>query len=426
VGAAAAATMLDRRRWAGWAMLAGGALGAMVAFRPLDAVAAAVPVAVVSLFAARRRVGAFVWIAVGGVLATLPTLWVNARTTGKWSEFGYTHLWGSGIALGFHDVPWGVPLTPLRAIGLTGLDLHQLNMYLLDLPIPVLLLVAAGYVLGLRQLRSRDGVPLLAIGTLMGLLFFYFHRDTFYGPRLLFSVVPWFLVVVARAIVMLGRWGTPTKAGVPRGMVAATGVVIALAVGLTAIAPSRLAAYHESTQMLNDHPERAAAGLRDAVVLIPDGWGTRLIARMWAAGVPVPKSTRLYAAIDACTLEEVLDRAEGDSATRAHLVDTLDVLARLGRPGIRLERTEDRALRLPSTGPLPADCEAELAFDGRGFLGFAPYLYFNAASLDGPIVWARDLRDRNDALRRRYPDRTFYRYAPARPGGPPRLERLPE
>ena len=35
-------------------------------------------------------------------------------------------------------MPWGLPLTPARAVGLTGLDLHQLNMYLFDLPFPVL------------------------------------------------------------------------------------------------------------------------------------------------------------------------------------------------------------------------------------------------------------------------------------------------
>lgn len=424
VGAAAAATMLDRQRWAGWALLAGAALGAMVAFRPLDAVAASVPVALVTLFAARRRIPALCLIAVGGVFATLPTLWFNAHTTGSWSEFGYTRLWGRGIALGFHDVPWGLPLTLRRAVALTGLDLHQLNMYLLDLPIPVLFVIAAGFVVGRRQLRSRDAVPMVAVASLMGLLFFYFHRDTFYGPRLLFSVVPWFVVLVARSIVLMRRTGPTTRAGLPRGMVVVTGVVVALAVGLTAIAPSRLAAYRSSTPALNYHPERAAAGLHDAVVLIPDGWGTRLIARMWAGGVPVVRSTRLYAAVDACTLEQVLDRAEADSAARANLLDTLEARAAEGHPGGRLDRTEDLALRLPS-GILAPDCEREIAFDQRGFLAFAPYLYLNNASLDGPVVWARDLRNRNDAIRRRYPDRVFYRYAPPAPGAPPRLERLP-
>ncbi|MDH4043014.1 MAG: hypothetical protein OEW06_01025 [Gemmatimonadota bacterium] len=426
VAAAAAATMLGRPRWPGWALLAGAALGTMVAFRPLDAVAAAIPVGVVALLAARRRVGALGLIAVGGLLATLPTLWFNARTTGSWSEFGYALVWGRGIALGFHDVPWGIPLTPLRAVGLTGLDLHQINMYLLDLPVPVLLVVAVGFLVGVRQIRGRDGVPLIAVGSLIGLLFFYFHRDTFYGPRLLFSVVPWLLVILARAIVLLRRSGPMTRAGAPRGMVLVTGLVIALALGLSAIAPSRLAAYRASTPMLNYHPEREAAGLDHAVVLIPDGWGTRLVARMWEAGVPMRRSGRLYGAIDACTLERTLDQADADSTARAALVATLETLARLGRPGLRANRTEDRALRLPSAGPLPADCEAEIAFDQRGFLAFAPYLYLNTAGLDGRVVWARDLRDRNGALRRRYPDRQFYRYAPERPGGPPRLEALPD
>lgn len=420
LAAAAAATMLDRPTWTRWAPAAGAALGLMVAFRPLDAVAAAVPVGVVALMTARRAIPALGLIAAGGVLGTIPTLWFNAGTTGSWLEFGYAHLWGPGIALGFHDVPWSQPLTLRRAVALTALDLHQLNMYLLDLPVPILLLTAAGFVVAWRQVRARDTVPFVAAGSLMGLLFFYFHRDTFYGPRQMFSVVPWFVLLFARAMVLFRRAGAPTRAGVTRGMVAVTGSVVALVVGVSTIAPHRLAAYRESTSLLNHHPEREAAGLDRAVVVIPDGWGSRLIARMWAAGVPVRRSTGLYAGIDACTLEQVLDAAD-EPAARARLLPTLEALAALGRPGAHFHRTDDAALRLPGAGPLPAECEAEIAFDQRGFLAFAPYLYLNNASLDGPVVWARDLRDRNDALRRRYPDRRFYRYAPAEAGGPPRL-----
>jgi hypothetical protein len=425
LGAAAAATMLDRPSRHRWAIVAGAALGVMVAFRPLDAVAAAVPVALVTFLTARRPIPALAFVAVGGVLGTLPTLWFNAATTGSWREFGYAHLWGSGIALGFHDVPWSQALTPRRAVGLTAFDLHQLNMYLLDLPVPVLLLTAAGFMAGWRQLRCRDAVPFAAVGSLMGLLFFYFHRDTFYGPRQIFSVVPWFVLLFARATVLFRRAGSATRTGVPRGMVAVTGIAVALAVGLSTIAPNRLAAYRTSGALLNYHPDRDAAGLTGAVVLIPDGWGSRLIARMWEAGVPVPRSTGIYAAIDACTLELTLDAA-AEPGLRETLLPRLERLAAAGRPGVRLHRTDDAALRLPVAGPLPGDCEVEIAFDQRGFLAFAPYLYLNDASLEGPVVWARDLRDRNDVLRRRYPDRRFFRYAPAEPGGPPRLLPLPE
>jgi hypothetical protein len=420
LGATAAATTLARPGWRWWALLAGAALGLMVAFRPLDAVAAAVPVGLVTLLAARHRLAALGLTAVGGVLATLPTLWFNARTTGSWREFGYAHLWGPGVALGFHEVPWNQPLTPLRAVALTSADLHQLNVYLFDFPIPVLLLIAAGIIAGWRQLGRRDAVPLVAAGSLVGLMFFYFHRDTFYGPRQLFSAAPWFVVLLARATVLLRRTGPPTRAGVPGGMVIVTGMVVALAFGLTTITPNRLAAFRASSPMLNYHPERATTGLDSAVVLIPDGWGSRLIARMWEAGVPVRRSTGLYAAIDACTLERTLDAVD-DPSTRVMLLPTLEALAAAGRPGERLHRTDDAALRLPSAGALPPDCEAEIAFDQRGFLAFAPYLYLNDAGLAGPVVWARDLRDRNGALRRRYPDRRFYRYGPVAPDGPPRL-----
>ena len=82
--------------------------------------------------------------ALAGAICTVPTLWYNRETTGRWLEFGYIYLWGPGHSLGFHPVPWGIPLTPLRAVGLTGLDLHQLNRYLFDAPFPILVLVALG------------------------------------------------------------------------------------------------------------------------------------------------------------------------------------------------------------------------------------------------------------------------------------------
>ncbi|MEE8117885.1 MAG: hypothetical protein V3T28_12325 [Gemmatimonadales bacterium] len=425
MGAAAAATMLDRHRWPGWALAAGASLGLMVAFRPLDAVAAALPVTAVMLLTARQRMGALALIGVGGVAGTLPTLWFNAQTTGSWSQFGYSHLWGSGIALGFHDTPWGVPLTPLRAVALTGLDLHQVNMYLFDLPVPVLVVIAGGFVMGWRQTSRRDLTSFVGVLALTGLLFFYFHRDVFYGPRLLFSIVPWFVLLLARALVLMRRWGPPMASGTPRGMVAVTAVVLALGTGLVAIAPSRLAAYRASTPMLSLHPARDAerAGIHDAVVLIPDGWGTRLIARMWELGVPVRRTGRLYARIDACTLHRTLDAAERDGMRDAQLVTLLDTLAALGRPGAPLGLTEDRNLRIPTWEPLRSECIDEIAFDRAGFLAFAPFLYLNNASLDGDIVWARDMRSGNAVLAARYPGRRFYRYEVG-PGGRSRFTRM--
>lgn len=416
-GAACAAMTAGggRPRLAGFG--AGAALGLMVAFRPLDAVAAVAPTGLILLLVARSRARVLAAAAAGGVLASLPTLWYNAATTGHWRTFGYTALWGPNHSLGFHDVPWGIPLTPLRAAGLTALDLFQLNQYLLDFPLPILLVVAAGFVAGRRRASPGDAVAVAGVVALVGLLFFYWHRDVFYGPRFLFSALPWVAVVTGRGMALLG--GAMREH--PRLRAVPLALLMALGVGAVVLTPDRLRAYRASTPNLNLHPDRAAAGLERAVVLIPDGWGSRIIARMWEAGIPVQRTARLYAGIDACTLEQALDHADAEPAARARLEATLDSLTGLRRPGVPAGLTDDRALRLLPGAPLPGDCAAEIRFDQRGFLAFAPFLYLNRATLDGPVVWARDLRDRNDALRRRYPDRQFYRFAPAVPGAEPTL-----
>src|SRR5258708_39162278 len=155
------------------------------------------------------------------------------------------------------------------------MDFHQLNMYLLDSTLPMLILVAAAFVVGRRQLMTRDGVPFLAAGALSLLLFFYWRRDVFYGPRFLYSAVAWYVILLARAIVLLRRGGGRA------GMLASVFAVSTVVVGLVAITPGRLNAYRSGTPVFALHPDRDAktAGITRAIVVIPDGWGPRLIAR---------------------------------------------------------------------------------------------------------------------------------------------------
>jgi 4-amino-4-deoxy-L-arabinose transferase-like glycosyltransferase len=411
MSAAAAATLVLDRRSLGWAAVCGLLLGIMTSFRPLDAVAAAMVCGLMGLAWSPRRVLDLAAMAAGGILGSIPTLWFNARTTGSPTKFGYTALWGPQHSLGFHPVPFGIPLTLTRAIARSGMDLHQLNVYMLDSTIPVLVLVAAGYIVGRADLRQRDGVAFAGIASLVGLLFFYWHRDVFYGPRFLYSIVAWFAIVAARAIVAMARSGRP-------GRIACMGALAALVVGST-FTPGRVEAYRRTTPMFSLHPDRDAARARisHAVVVIPDGWGTRLIARMWAAGIPVRRSTRIYAAIDACTLELALDSAERDTTARENLGRALDSLASLRRPGVPARLTDDENLRLIAGSTLAAPCAMEVVVDRRGYYSYAPFLWLNNASLDGNIVWARDLGPRNAALFTRYAGRRFYRYAP---GGPDR------
>ena len=86
--------------------------------------------------------------------------------------------------------------------------------------------------------------------------------------------------------------------------------------------------------------------------------------------------------------------------------------------------TQDPNLRLPADSTLAEPCRAELRRDASGFVEFSPFLYYNSPSLDGDIVWARDLGRWNARLFARYPDRALYRYAPLEPGGTPRFTPL--
>ena len=259
-------------------------------------------------------------------------------------------------ALGFHPVPWGMPSRRPGRWRSPGEDLHQLNMYLFDSPFPVLVLVALGFVAGRRRLGLRDGVPMAGVLALMTIFFFYWHRDVFYGPRFLFSAVPWFVVLGARALTALRRAGREVLPGVTAGFVAVFGFAAILAVGLATVTPQRFVEYHRGTPVFDLHPDRDArrVGIHDAVVVIPDGWGTRLITRMWALGVAPRLSTRLYGAIDACTLEQALDGAALDATgrTRRRLVGTLDSLARPRSP--RRRDRSDRRLESPPAGRRPA------------------------------------------------------------------------
>jgi hypothetical protein len=76
-------------------------------------------------------------------------------------------------------------------------------------------------------------------------------------------------------------------------------------------------------------------------------------------------------------------------------------------------------LRLPSDHRLTPRCMEAITRDQQGTLQFAPYLYLNAPALDGDVVWARELGEADAVLRRLYPDRSFYRYAPANGGTAP-------
>jgi hypothetical protein len=69
-------------------------------------------------------------------------------------------------------------------------------------------------------------------------------------------------------------------------------------------------------------------------------------------------------------------------------------------------------------GSKPTDiCLAEVALDSRGTMPYAAFLAYEGVGddgrLGGQVVFARDMGPRNELLRERFGDRTWYRYVPA-------------
>jgi len=354
-----------------------------------------------------------------GAVTLLPTLVYNAATTGHVLRFTYTDVWGS--LLGFDRVPWGQRLTLARAVGNTALDAHQLNVYLLDWPLPVSVLIAAGL-----WMRPRlDPALRVAAAYLLGIvasLFFYFHRDVLFGPRLLFSAVPAVLVLLATALVRIaGARRALGWRGISLGDLALVILVTTAVLAAATLAPPRLASFRTAGGATALHPDVDArrADVHHALVLMPDGLGTRLIVRLWSAGIPMRDSTRYYDAFDACALDALLREAEA-SGTRADALRTrLDAALPGADPGRPIPGiTADPMLRLPSDGRVEGACADEVRRDQVGMLPFAPYVYLNAAALDGDVVWARELGGADAALARAFPDRPVYRYlGPTAEGG---------
>jgi hypothetical protein len=125
--------------------------------------------------------------------------------------------------------------------------------------------------------------------------------------------------------------------------------------------------------------------------------------------------------VDSCELEEILqeaDRRVGAGTDSLEVVRWLrsELNARWESGRSRLlppaDTLPDPTVRLDPRRPLTPRCRALLEEDRRGFAAFTPFLWLNTPTLDGDVVFARDLRERNVLLMRQYPERAFYLYAP--------------
>ena len=397
------------RRRTAYALLAGLALGFAATVRPVDAAAFALPIAVWLTWYALRDREMVIPLIASGVGVAIPVglmLWFNAHTTGAPLLFGYEALWGKGHELGFHAAPWGVAHTPARGLELVSLYFLRLQTYLFETPVPSL----AGSIIALAlvpRLRRMDSV-LLAGSALLVLLYFAYWHDGFYlGPRFVVCLLPALALWTARLVPeWRERWGRSSSY---RVLIASCVASVFLALLLSI--PLRAREYHGGLKTMRWDVEGAAraAGVHDAIVFVRESWGSQLMVRLWALGVPHSEAQALYHFVDACALERGIDSLERTgargTAARAVLLPLLADSLRVVRSPFSADSTE-RVLPGSTYGPR---CVRRLHEDHAGFTVFLPFLVADG----NRVIYARDLHARDSVLLSRYPSRSVYLVRPS-------------
>jgi len=408
-----------------WLAGAGVALGAAFLSRPLTAVAIGAGLAIPAVRIAGRRW----WLA--GLVGTLGVASLacfyfvyNAATTGDPLTAGYLRQWGAAHELGFHVSPWGDLHTPLTGLRNELVDLGLLQSFLFEWPIPALwplaIVLAAGW-----STSRWEGRLLGAFFAIPAAYFFYWHRDAFLGPRYLYEGLTFLIPLLAFSFVEIRRRLAGREIAWLGGLNAGTFVtaliglcfVYSLGYGM----PQRFRVYATSLKSVKRDlaAEARDAGITEGLIFIKVSWGNRLISRARNAGASASIAERVYRSSDHCELELVVSAME----TRGWELERFErELVAIIRPEdetqvVRLN--DDPTLRLVPNQPLAEACVREIVYDRDGldempnppsYTNFSPQLVANDPSLDGPLVFARDLRGLNERLRAEYPGRTAYLY----------------
>ncbi|HYO47061.1 MAG TPA: glycosyltransferase family 39 protein [Gemmatimonadota bacterium] len=402
-------------------MLAAAGMGLGVGFlsRPLEVLAiGAVFGGVLCADAVRKRR----WqplVVFGAAFLLVGSLYLafNAVTTGNPLRPGYIELWGTSHGLGFHESPWGERHTPLAGLRNQILDLSLLGVFLFEWPIPALW--PLGIALAAGWLGRRWDLRLLAAFLIVPAAnFFYWHRDTFLGPRFLYVTLAFVVPLTARALVegcrrLKGRTWKP--GGFPAvDLTTWASLVIALSALYTIGygAPARFLIYRTSMgSMKLDLVEMAhSAGIDRGIVFVSESWGSRVIAQLRGLGAPASTVERAYRQSDLCDLDGIVRRARADEWSPDQVETALNS-AMVGQESLVLvEVSGDPTARFKPGSQLTTECLAEIRYDQQGYSLFTPHLPANDPGLSGPLIFARDLGAHNTKLARRYPGRPVWVY----------------
>ncbi|HEY1953477.1 MAG TPA: glycosyltransferase family 39 protein, partial [Gemmatimonadaceae bacterium] len=398
-----------------WAIGAGAAVGVVFSIRPLTAVVAALVVAIVWLSSpatsGARRLTNLIRLTGGAVLGIAPFLLAlgafNQHFFGSPFRFGYAALVGPLVGPGFHRDPSGHLYGPLQALAYTSSDLVTLGAYMLETPIPTVLVIA---VFLLVALRFETGTRIVVAWALLPVVAnaFYWHHGVFMGPRMLNEWTPaWAILTAVAAVGIVRRIPRDRAFGnyTPRGGVALA-LLVAWVVAVIYLAPQRLARYGGSWMASTRMAPPATRG--PSLIFVHGGWPTRIAVRLTAHGLRGDSLEAAMALNPTCDAQRFADWYASAPSSRAPHAPPLNFDFEKPGAGRKMDIAEGDQIRYLAGVPLPGDCLRQVASDTLGIIDVSPMIWqgdLPGLPRNGSMI-VRDMGPvRNAAMIARYPDR---------------------
>ena len=398
-----------------WGALAGAAVGGIFSIRPLTAIVGALVVAAIWLTVpssgTRSRVVSFLRLTIAACAGISPIFIAigayNHHFFGSALRFGYIAAQGPLVGPGFHRDPTGQLYGPLQALAYTSSDLVTLSQYLLETPIPVVLVVGL-YLLFGRRLST--GERIIALWALLPVVAnaFYWHHGIFMGPRMLNEAAPaWALLTAIAAVGLVRRIPRDRMLGnySPR---AALSFAFALSwtAGILYLGPQRLASYGGPWM------ESSRMGLprtgRPSLVFVHGAWTGRVGMRLVAHGMRVDSLEAALRQNTTCDAHNFALWYSTTVADRPPQHPPLDFSFIPHNPPPKVLIADGDEIRAYPGVPMSPRCFREAASDTVGIIDVGPLVWqgdLPGIGGDGAMI-VRDMGpEANARLIRKYPDR---------------------